>query len=458
MFIHKFFLNNLYIVLDINSGAVHSVDELIYDLLDVYDGSDKSAHKAKEVFKNKYTSYDIEEALGELDYLKENGLLFVSSPPVPAMFQQKTPVKSLCLNVAHDCNLRCKYCFASTGSFGNKRELMDFETGKAAVEFLIENSQDRNNLEIDFFGGEPLLNIDNVKKLITYIREREKETNKEFNLTLTTNATILTDDIIQYLNENEISLVLSLDGREDIHDFMRPYSNGQASYQDIIGNIKRVVNSRNDQKYYIRGTYTKNNLDFATDVIHMADQGFTQLSVEPVVGDKFLEKFKIQEEDVPALEAEYEKLAFEFLDRNKAGTGFNFFHFNIDLENGPCLVKRLRACGSGYEYFAVDPKGDIYPCHQFVGQEEFLIGNVFDGELNEEISAKFKEAYVLNKPKCRECWARFYCSGGCQANNILINKNILEPYEIGCKLQKKRLECAIMIQVSNALCAEENPI
>lgn len=447
MNIHKFYVNGLYILLDINSGAVHVIDKIVYDIMDVFNGSNDEA--VVQTYQACYGENNVREVVSELHSLIKQQLLFAPDLEVPINFSQKPLIKSLCLHVSHDCNLRCGYCFAGTGDFGHDRGLMSKEVGEQAIEFLIKNSGNRIHAEVDFFGGEPLMNMNVVKHLVSYIRKRETEIGKIFNLTLTTNATLLNDDIMNYLNDNKISLVLSLDGRREVHDRMRPYPNGKGSYDDVCGKIKKMVDSRDGKHYYVRGTYTAYNLDFANDVINMADQGFKELSIEPVVAKDC--DYEIKEEHLPALFKQYDYLTKVYLERKLAGNGFEFFHFNLDINNGPCVAKRLSGCGAGHEYFAVTPDGDLYPCHQFVGREEFLAGNVFDGITKPELIHTFRQAHVLNKPECSECWARFYCSGGCHANAHLINNDIYKPYKIGCKLQKKRLECALAIQAQLAL-------
>lgn len=442
MNIYKFNSNGLYIVLDINSGAVHIVDKMVYEIMDVFTGSNDETVLAQ--FSNQYAAAELTEVLAELHQLIDAKKLFTPMLEVPLTFSQKPLVKSVCLHVAHDCNLRCGYCFAGTGDFGHDRGLMSKEVAERAIEFIIENSGPRINSEIDFFGGEPLMNMDTVRHAVTYVRRRETETGKKFKLTLTTNGVLLNEEITQYLNENNISLVLSLDGRREVHDNMRPFANGKGSYDMVLENVTKAITSRNDQNYYLRGTFTARNLDFAADVLDMADKGCTQLSVEPVVSKD--SKYEITEEHLPQLFAQYDELAKVYLERKRNGTGFDFFHFNLDINNGPCVAKRLSGCGAGHEYFAVTPEGDLYPCHQFVGREKFLLGNVFEGVKNTVLPDQFRQSHVLSKAECRDCWARYYCGGGCHANAELFNDNIEIPYKIGCELQKKRLECAIMIQ------------
>lgn len=450
MNIHLFAQNGMYILLDVNSGAVHVIDKLIYDIMQVFTGTNDDQVVA--ALSGQYEEAALADALAELHDLIGQELLFAPDINEPPVFAAQPIVKSLCLHVAHDCNLRCEYCFAGTGDFGHSRGLMTPEIGKKAVDFLIEHGGKRRHAELDFFGGEPLLAMNTVKEVVAYVRQREKETGKLFTLTLTTNASLLTDVIISYLNENNISLVLSLDGRKETHDRMRPRADGRGSFDDIMPKITKMVASRDGQNYYLRGTFTAYNLDFAADVASMADLGFKRLSVEPVVAKDA--PYALTEEHLPVLFAEYEKLAEDYLARKLAGNGYDFFHFNLDINNGPCVAKRLSGCGAGHEYYAVTPDGDLYPCHQFVGREKYLMGNVFEGLKAPELSAYFRASHVLTKPACRDCWARFYCSGGCHANADLFHDDIRAPYEVGCELQKKRLECALYIQARLALPAK----
>ena len=420
-------------VLDINSGAVHFVDAMTYDILGVFDGTNDEMTKAEE----------LAEVLQELHELKDEGLLFSPEFAVPETFSEEPILKSLCLHIAHDCNLRCGYCFAGTGDFGGHRALMSKEIAKAAVEFAIKGSKQRHNLELDLFGGEPLVNPDVVKYVITYVRRRELETGKNIKLTLTTNGTLLNDEMVAFLNENRVMLVLSLDGKKETHDQMRPFPNKVGSYDAAVKGFKKVIESRNGKNYYLRGTYTHYNVNFAEDTLDMTNIG-KEISVEPVVGIN--EPYVLTEEDLPIIMEEYDKLARKYLERRHEGNPFDFFHFNVALDNGPCVAKRLAGCGAGHEYFAITPEGDIYPCHQFVGREEYKLGTLATGVVKPDIVQKFRHMHVMNKPLCKECWARFFCSGGCHANADLINGDISKPYEYGCKLQKKRLECAIIIQ------------
>lgn len=442
----------MYLLLDVNSGAVHVIDRLIYDLLDVYDGTNGPA--AVAALAGRYEKNDLVEAVEELAALQARGQLFAPDIDVPPVLAEKPLVKSLCLHVAHDCNLRCRYCFAGTGDFGHDRGLMTKEVGERAVEFIIENSGKRKHCEMDFFGGEPLMNMPVVRHVVAYVRRREQETGKVFKLTLTTNGVLLNAENRRFLDENNISLVLSLDGRKAVHDHMRPTAAGTGSYDRVLANFRETVKARGGENYFLRGTFTAQNLDFTADVLDMADQGFNLLSVEPVVAKDC--DYAIEEAHLPQIFAEYEKLAAAYLERRAQGNGFFFFHFNMDINHGPCVAKRLSGCGAGHEYFAVAPNGDLYPCHQFVGRDAYLLGNLFDGVVKKDLPQHFRNAHVLNKEKCRGCWARFYCSGGCHANADLFSGTIYEPYEIGCQLQKKRLECALMIQAKLALEAMEN--
>jgi uncharacterized protein len=447
MAIHRFTQNGLHIVLDVNSGAVHVVDKPTYEVLGVFSGDNDDEVLA--VFNGIYDSVILDEVMAELRLLIRQNVLFTPAIDSVPAFDERPLVKSLCLHVAHDCNLRCGYCFAGTGDFGHGRGLMPAAVAERAVDFIIENSGQRRHCELDFFGGEPLLNMDVVRQTVGYVRAREAQTGKLFKLTLTTNAVLLDDDIIAYLNEQNISLVLSLDGRREVHDRMRPYADGSGSFDEVITRIRRLVDSRDGKNYYMRGTFTAYNLDFAADVAAMADFGFEQLSVEPVVATEG--DYALKEEHLPVLFRQYDELTRHYLERRRTGRPYEFFHFNLDLDHGPCLAKRLSGCGAGHEYFAVTPQGDLYPCHQFVGREQYLLGNVFDGVKRPELSQRFRKTHVLTKAACRACWARFFCSGGCHANAELFNGTIDEPYSLGCELQKKRLECALMIQAQLAL-------
>ncbi|EQJ05713.1 radical SAM additional 4Fe4S-binding SPASM domain protein [Clostridioides difficile P7] len=441
-------MNGYNIVLDVNGGAVHVLDDVAYDLLDFY--KEKSKEEILEILKSKYQEEKINEAYEEILNLEKEGLLYTEDTYQyhPSFVHREPVVKALCLNVAHDCNLKCKYCFAAQGDFGGEKELMSFEVGKAAIDYLIANSGSRKNLEIDFFGGEPLMNFEVVKQLVDYGRSVEKDYNKNIRFTITTNGVLLNDEIIDYINENMHNVVLSLDGRKEVNDNMRPTLNDKGSYDITLPRFKKLVEKRaKDKYYYIRGTFTRDNLDFSKDVIHFADLGFKLTSVEPVVGDES-NPYALREEDLPKIFEEYEKFAVEYADRQLQGDGFKFFHFMIDLNQGPCVIKRITGCGAGNEYLSVTPNGDIYPCHQFVGNEEFKMANIFDEEivLPENLKNMFREAHVYTKEECKQCWNKFYCSGGCHANAINFNNDISKPYELGCEMQRKRTECSIMIQ------------
>ncbi len=452
--IHKYRLNGLNIVLDVNSGAVHLVDDAVYDILDYY--KDEPEDKIISLLADKYSAQEIKEGLAEIKELEENKMLYsedIFADVIPKVENRNPVVKALCLHIAHDCNLKCKYCFAEEGEYHGKRELMSLEVGKKAIDFLIKSSGSRKNLEVDFFGGEPLMNFDVVKGIVEYARSVEKEAGKNFRFTITTNGILFNDEIQQYINDNMHNVVLSIDGRKDVHDRMRPRAGGQGSYDSIVPKFQKLADSRNQTDYYVRGTFTRYNLDFAKDVLHLADLGFKQISVEPVVAADS-EPYSIREQDLPVIFDEYEKLALEILERRKNGQWFNFFHFMIDLTGGPCVVKRMVGCGSGTEYLSVTPTGDLYPCHQFVGMEQFKMGHVDTGVTMPETRKRFEGCNVYTKPKCRECWARFYCSGGCVANSYNAHGDLITPYEIGCEMQRKRIECAIMIKAKEAEMAE----
>ena len=453
-------------MLDVNSGSVHVVDDIVYDVIAyMVENGMENTQKEDAIKKiladsgfsgsDTYNKEQLQEAVDEIYELKEADMLFtedVYEKSIDAFKNRQTVVKALCLHIAHDCNLACKYCFAEEGEYHGRRAIMSYEVGKKALDFLVANSGSRTNLEVDFFGGEPLMNWQVVKDLVAYGRSLEEPYHKKFRFTLTTNGVLLNDDIIEFANKEMANIVLSIDGRKEIHDYMRPHRGGQGSYDEIVPKFKKVAESRNQMNYYVRGTFTHHNLDFAADVCHLADLGFKQISVEPVVAPE-TEEYALREEDVPKILEEYDKLAVELIKRHKEGNGFNFFHFMIDLKGGPCVYKRLSGCGSGTEYLAVTPWGDLYPCHQFVGQEEFLMGNVDDGIVKPEICEEFKSCNVYSKEKCKNCFAKFYCSGGCAANSYNFHGNINDAYDLGCELQRKRVECAIMIKA--ALAEEE---
>lgn len=449
--IHQYKSNGYNIVLDVESGAVHVVDDITYDVISLYEGN--SADEIVSKLKSSYNMDEIRECISEVKELVEDGQLFTEDiyEPFVEKFKEKrqTVVKALCLHIAHDCNLACKYCFAEEGEYHGRRALMSFEVGKKALDFLVANSGNRVNLEIDFFGGEPLMNWDVVKQLVAYGRSLEKPNNKKFRFTLTTNGVLLNDEVMEFVNKEMSNVVLSLDGRKEVNDRMRPFRTGKGSYDLIVPKFQKLAESRNQTNYYIRGTFTRNNLDFSEDVKHFADLGFKQMSIEPVVGPEE-DPYSIREQDLPQIMEEYDKLALEYIDRYKKGNGFNFFHFMIDLTQGPCVYKRLSGCGSGTEYLAVTPWGDFYPCHQFVGNEDFLMGNVDEGITKPEIVKEFGNCNVYSKEKCKNCFAKFYCSGGCAANSYNFHGTINDAYDIGCEMQRKRVECSIMIKAALA--------
>lgn len=446
--VHQYKNNGYNIVLDVNSGSVHVVDDLVYDIIALYETNSKE--EIVEKLSEAYSPEDIREAYSEIEELVKAECLFTEGIYKDYIFDFKkrpTVVKALCLHIAHDCNLACKYCFAEEGEYHGRRALMSFEVGKKALDFLIANSGSRRNLEVDFFGGEPLMNFDVVKQLVAYGREQEKLHDKKFRFTLTTNGVLLNKEVQEFANKEMANVVLSVDGRKEVHDFMRPFRGGQGSYDYIIPKFKEMAESRNQTNYYVRGTFTHYNTDFAADVLNLADEGFKQISVEPVVAPES-EDYAIKASDLPKIMEEYDRLAQEMLKREKEGRGFNFFHFMIDLSGGPCVAKRLSGCGSGTEYLAVTPWGDFYPCHQFVGQEEFLMGNVDDGIVRTDIQEEFKCCNVYAREKCQECFAKFYCSGGCAANAYNFTGKITDTYDIGCEMMRKRVECAIMLKAA----------
>jgi len=466
--IHQYKSNGYNIVLDVNSGSVHVVDDIVYDLIqvsepvikvekDIFSGEDRQAQKTillQNALENKLSDslQQLDEAVDEILDAKESGMLFtedIYENYIKDFKARKTVVKALCLHIAHDCNLACQYCFAEEGEYHGRRALMSFEVGKKALDFLVANSGNRINLEVDFFGGEPLMNWQVVKDLVIYGRSLEEANNKKFRFTLTTNGVLLNDEILEFANKEMSNIVLSIDGRKEVNDRMRPHRGGQGSYDEIVPKFQKVAQSREQMNYYVRGTYTHNNLDFSKDVMHLADLGFQQISVEPVVA-KPEDAYALQETDIPRLLEEYDLLAKELLSRRKEGKSVNFFHFMIDLEGGPCVAKRLSGCGSGTEYLAVTPWGDFYPCHQFVGHEEFLMGNVDTGIVKTEIRDEFKLCNVYAKEKCNDCFAKFYCSGGCAANSYNFHGHINDAYDLGCELQRKRIECAIMMKAALA--------
>lgn len=450
--VHTYRQGGYNIAVDVNSGAVHALDDAAFRVLELLDSAPESDVCPQEICDRLSGVLDPEtckEAYREIYALAKDGLLFAQDDyiDVNRAFPEHPPLKALCLHIAHDCNLRCGYCFASTGDFGTGRKLMPVEVAKAAIDFVIARSQKRRNIEIDFFGGEPLMAMDTVKAAVEYAKEQGRAHNKVFRFTITTNGLALNQENIDYINREMSNVVLSLDGRREVNDKVRKTVNGGGSYEHIVPKFQALVEARDKNlDYYVRGTFTRDNLDFTQDVLHIADLGFHQLSVEPVVADG-KSPYALREEDLPKIFEEYERLAEIMKERRD----FNFFHFLVDLEQGPCVIKRIRGCGAGYEYAAVTPEGDVYPCHQFVGKDEYRMGNVQEGSFDPEISKKFMGLNICTREACKNCWAKFYCSGGCSAANLNMNGNLRDPYELGCTLEKKRLECAIMLKVHDAL-------
>ena len=448
--VHKFKQGNDYFVLDVNSGAVHLIDELVYDILD--DDKLKDKEEVISSLKDKYDTSELSEAYDEIKELVDEEVLYSKDQYediANSSMDDRDYIKALCLNVIHGCNLRCKYCFADEGEYNGHKGVMYLETAKKAIDYVVKRSGPRKNIEIDLFGGEPTLIMDTIKEIIKYARENEKKWNKNIRFTMTTNSTLLDDEMMEYMDKEMGNIILSLDGRKEVNDKVRIKPDGSGSYDDILPNIKKMISKRTKGKtFYVRGTFTRENTDFYNDVKAMLNEGFREISIEPVVlpdGNPMA----IREEDLPEIFANYDKLYDEMLRRKKENDEFTFYHFNIDIQGGPCVYKRISGCGAGFEYVAITPQGDVYPCHQFVGHEEYKLGNIYDDTFDKELSRKFKESHIYNKPKCRECWARFYCSGGCQANNINFNGDMRIPYEIGCKMQKKRIECAIALKAQD---------
>lgn len=459
--LHCYKLNGHNIVLDVFSGSVHDVDDLAFDIISNYQSVSKQelVDLMLEKYKNdkSINKNEILEVFDDVEELKQNKKLFTEDVYEKKAFDFKnrsTSIKALCLHVAHTCNLNCEYCFASQGKYHGSRALMSLEVGKKAIDFLIANSGQRRNLEVDFFGGEPLMNFDVVKQIVAYARSIEKLHNKNFRFTLTTNGVGINDDVIEFANKECYNVVLSLDGRKNIHDSLRKTITGQGSYDVIVPKFKEMVKKRQGKNYYIRGTFTHQNTDFTNDIFHMADLGFSELSMEPVVC-KPTEKYALTEDDLPILFNQYEILAKEMIKRKKEGKPITFYHYMLDLSHGPCIYKRISGCGSGTEYLAVTPWGDLYPCHQFVGDEKFCLGNIFDGITNTNLVNDFKMCNAYARPDCKNCWAKLYCSGGCPANAYHATGDIKGIYEYGCKLFKKRIECAIMMQIENMSNKEE---
>ncbi len=454
--VHQYKLNGYNIVLDTCSGSVHTVDEVAYDIIAMYKTNTKEEIVA-EIMKKYGDMPDVTEeeillCIDDIKALEDAGKLYSEDQFENLAFDYKNNskvIKALCLHVAHTCNLNCSYCFASQGKYQGERALMSFEVGKRAFDFLIENSGTRRNLEVDFFGGEPMMNFDVVKQLVAYARSIEKEHNKNFRFTFTTNGVLLDEDVMDFLNKEMHNVVLSLDGRKEVNDHFRKNYAGEGSYDTIVPKFQRLVEKRGGKDYYVRGTFTHNNVDFTNDIFHMADLGFTELSMEPVVcppGDPYA----LTKEDMPKIFEQYEILAKEMLKRKKEGRPFTFYHYMLDLKNGPCIYKRITGCGSGTEYMAVTPWGELYPCHQFVGDEKYSLGNIWDGITNTAVQDEFRGCNAYAREGCKDCWAKLYCSGGCAANAYHATGSIGGIYEYGCELFKKRIECAVMMQVAES--------
>ena len=446
--IHKFKQGDNYFVLDVNTGAVHIVDELVYDLVD--DNGMKSKEETVKILSNKYDKEIIEEAYDEIMELVKDGMLYSEDKYediAHGSMDDRDYIKAVCLNIIHACNLRCKYCFADEGEYNGHKGVMSIDTAKKAIEYVVKRSGPRRNIEIDLFGGEPTMIMDTIKEIIKFARENEAKWNKNIRFTMTTNATLLNEEMMDFMDKEMGNIILSLDGRKSVNDNVRIKVDGSGSYDDILPNVKKMIERRTKGKtYYVRGTFTRANTDFYEDVKAMVDEGFREISIEPVVLEDG-HPLAIREEDLDQIMENYDKLYEEMVRRKREGKDeFNFYHFNVDLNGGPCVYKRISGCGAGFEYVAITPQGDVYPCHQFVGREEYKLGSIYDESYDSELGKKFKKAHIYNKPKCRNCWARFYCSGGCQANNISFNGDINVPYEIGCKMQKKRIECAIALK------------
>ena len=456
--IHQYKLNGYNIVLDVCSGSVHCVDDVAYDIIERFES--ESREDIVKALSEKYkdnadvTAADINECYDDILELKAEGRLFTEDTfePMADTLKRKSTgiIKALCLHVAHTCNLNCSYCFASQGKYHGERAVMSYEVGKRALDFLIENPGPRRNLEVDFFGGEPLMNFDVVKQLVAYARSIEKEHNKNFRFTLTTNGMLIDDDVIDFCNKECNNVVLSLDGRKEVHDRFRVDMAGNGSWERIVPKFRKLVKARGDKEYYMRGTFTHNNPDFLKDVKQMLDLGFTETSMEPVVCAAD-DPSRLTDEDVEIVKQQYEELAKLMLDRDDEGRPFTFYHYMIDLTGGPCIYKRISGCGSGTEYMAVTPWGDLYPCHQFVGDEKFRLGNIWDGVTNREIQSEFEACNVYAHPECRDCWARLYCSGGCSANAYHATGSIRGVYEQSCELFRKRIECAVMVEAARTL-------
>ena len=459
--IHQYKLNGYNIVLDTYSGSVHVVDDLAYEIIADYEKT--SAEKIVTTLLDKYkddssiSESDIRETIADIEELKNDGQLFTKDEYENLSLdlkKRKTYVKALCLNVAHTCNLSCDYCFASQGKYNGDRAIMSYEVGQKAIDYLLENSGHHRNLDIDFFGGEPLLAWKVVKQIVAYARSKEQEYKKKFRFTFTTNGMLLNDEVTEFLNQEMYNVVLSLDGRKEVHDRLRQTVNGKGSYDHILPKFQEFVRKRGDQEYYVRGTYTRNNVDFTNDIFHIADLGFDKISMEPVICDP-KEPYALTEEDLPEIYNQYEILAKEMIGRGEQDKGFTFYHYMLDLSEGPCIQKRITGCGSGTEYLAVTPWGELFPCHQFVGDEEYSMGNLWDGITKPELQCQFQESNCYSKPECKDCWAKLYCSGGCPANALHATGSLVGTYDFSCDVFRKRVECSMMVKVDESIRAME---
>lgn len=455
--IHQYKLNGYNIVLDTYSGSVHVVDDLAYEIIALYETT--SAEEIVTMMREKHahnpdiSEKDIRETIADIEELKNDGQLFTEDEFKNLSIDlrnRQTYVKALCLNVAHTCNLSCEYCFASQGKYNGNRAVMSYEVGKRAIDYLLENSGHHRNLDIDFFGGEPLMAWKVVKQIVTYARSKEKEYKKNFRFTFTTNGMLLNDEVTEFLNKEMYNVVLSLDGRKEVHDHLRKTVTGTGSYDYIVPKFQEFIEKRGDKEYYVRGTYTHNNVDFTNDIFHIADLGFDKLSMEPVICDP-REPYALTEKDLPEIYNQYEILAKEMLKRDEKGNGFTFYHYMLDLSEGPCIQKRISGCGSGTEYLAVTPWGELFPCHQFVGDQEYSMGNIWDGITKHETQCQFKESNCYSKPECQDCWAKLYCSGGCPANALHATGSINGIYDFSCDIFRKRVECSMMVKVAESM-------
>jgi uncharacterized protein len=453
--IHQYKLNGYNIVLDTYSGSVHVVDDLAYEIIALYENTpvEEIVTKIQAIFPSEFLEADIRETISSVEELKNDGQLFTEDEYKTLSIdlrKRKTFIKAMCFNVAHTCNLSCDYCFASQGKYNGDRAIMSLEVGQKAIDYLLENSGHHRNLDIDFFGGEPLMAWDVVKQIVEYARSKEKEYKKRFRFTFTTNGMLLNDEVTEFLNKEMYNVVLSLDGRKEVHDRLRRTVNGKGSYEHIVPKFQKFIENRGDKEYYVRGTYTQNNVDFTNDIFHIADLGFDKLSMEPVICDP-REPYALTEKDLPEIYNQYEILANEMIKRGENGTGFTFYHYMLDLSEGPCIQKRLTGCGSGTEYLAVTPWGELFPCHQFVGDQEYSMGNIYDGITKPEIEAQFKENNCYSKSECQDCWAKLYCSGGCPANALHATGALNGTYDFSCDIFKKRIECSMMVKVHESI-------